>query len=64
MAGDDTGLLVITGGVTGKLEDFSCQVLEDSSKIDGGTATYTSSIASLLEVTCDTANRELKTSLG
>ena len=24
MTGDDTGLLVVTGGVTGQLEDFSC----------------------------------------
>jgi hypothetical protein len=27
MTGDDTGLLVVTGGVTGQLEDFSSQVL-------------------------------------
>ena len=37
MTGDDTGLLVVTGGVTGQLEDLSCQVLKDSSEVDGGT---------------------------
>jgi hypothetical protein len=37
MTGDDTGLLVVTGGVTGQLEDFGSQVLEDGSQVDGGT---------------------------
>ena len=34
MTGDDTGLLVVTSGVTGQLEDFSCKVLEDCGKVD------------------------------
>ena len=37
MTGDDTGLLVVTGGVTSQLEDLSCQVLKDGSEVDGGT---------------------------
>jgi hypothetical protein len=37
MTGNDTGLLVVTGGVTSQLEDFSREVLEDSSEVDGGT---------------------------
>jgi hypothetical protein len=37
MTGDDTGLLVVTGGVTGQLEDFSSQVLKDGSQVDGST---------------------------
>lgn len=37
MAGDDTGLLVVTGGVTSQLEDFSCKVFKDSSEVDGST---------------------------
>jgi hypothetical protein len=37
MTGDDTGLLVVTGGVTGQLEDFGSQVLKDGSQVDGGT---------------------------
>jgi hypothetical protein len=37
MTGDDTSLLVVTGGVTSQLEDFSRQVFENSSKVDGGT---------------------------
>ncbi len=35
MTGDDTGLLVVTSGVASQLEDFSCQVLEDSGEVDG-----------------------------
>ena len=34
---DDTGLLVVTSGVSGQLEDLSCQVLEDCGQVDGGT---------------------------
>lgn len=36
MAGDDTGLLVVTGSVTSKLEHFGSEVLQDSSEIDRG----------------------------
>lgn len=34
---DDTGLLVVTSSVTSQLEDFSSQVLENSSEVDWGT---------------------------
>lgn len=34
MTGNDTGLLVITGGVTGQLKDFRCEVFEDGSEVD------------------------------
>lgn len=34
---DDTGLLVVTSGVTSQLEDFSSQVLKDGSEVDGST---------------------------
>lgn len=37
MAGDDTGLLVVTGGVASQLENFSSEVLEDGSEVNGGT---------------------------
>jgi len=39
VAGHDTGLLVIAGSVTSKLKNFSCQVFENSSQVDGGTST-------------------------
>lgn len=37
VTGDDTGLLVVTSGVTGQLEDFGSQVLKNGSEVDGGT---------------------------
>ena len=37
MTWDDTGLLVITGGVTSQLENFGRKVLQDSCEVDGGT---------------------------
>ena len=37
MTRDDTGLLVIAGGVTGQLEDFGCEIFENGSEVDGST---------------------------
>jgi hypothetical protein len=37
MTGDDTGLLVVTGGVSSQLEDLSRQVLKNSSEVNGST---------------------------
>lgn len=64
VTGDDTGLLVVTSGVTGQLEDFSSQVLEDSGEVDGSTGTDTLSVVALPQETVDTANGEGETSLG
>lgn len=38
MSGDDTRLLVVSGGVTGQLEDLGREVLEDGGEVDGGTS--------------------------
>jgi len=35
MTGNDTGLLVVTGGVASQLEDFCCEVFEDGCEVDG-----------------------------
>jgi hypothetical protein len=64
VTGDDTGLLVVTGGVTGQLEDFGSQVLEDGSEVDGSTGTNTLSVVALAEQTVDTTNGEGQTGLG
>jgi len=37
VTGDDTGLLVVTSGVTSQLEDLGSQVLKNGSEVDGGT---------------------------
>jgi len=64
MTGDDTGLLVVTGGVSSQLEDLSSQILEDGSEIDGSTGTDTLSVVALAEEAVDTADGESETSLG
>ena len=64
VTGDDTGLLVVTGGVASKLEDFGSEVLEDSSEVDGSAGTDTLSVVALAEETVDTTNGECETSLG
>ena len=64
VAGDDTGLLVVAGSVTGKLKDLSSEVLKDGGKVHGGTGTDAGSVLALLQVAADTAHRELKTGLG
>lgn len=37
VTGDDTGLLVVTGGVASQLENLGSEVLKDSGQVDGGT---------------------------
>ena len=64
VTGDDTGLLVVTGSVTGQLEDFGSEVLEDGSEVDGSTGTDTLSVVALAEKTVDTTDGESETGLG
>jgi hypothetical protein len=63
VTGDDTGLLVVAGGVASQFEDFGGQVLEDSGQVDGRTGTDTLGVVSLTEETVDTADGERETSL-
>ena len=62
MSWDDSGLLVVTGGVTSQLEDLSSEVLEDGSQVDGSTSTDSLGVVSLAKESVNTTNRELKTS--
>jgi len=62
VAGDDAGLLVVTGSIASQLEDLSSQVLHDCSQVDWGTSTNSVSIVSLAEKTVDTSNWELESS--
>jgi hypothetical protein len=64
VTGHNSGLLVVTGGVTGQLQDLSSQVLHDSGKVHGGTTTNASSVSALLQEAAHTAHRELQTGLG
>ena len=60
---DDTGLLVVASGVTSELEDFSSEVLENGSEVDGSTGTNALGVVALAEQTVNTANGEGETSL-
>ena len=64
MTGNDTRLLVVTGGVASQFENLSSKVLKDGGQVDGGTGTDTLSVVALAEQTVDTANGEGQTSLG
>ena len=64
MTRDDTGLLVVTSGVTGQLEDFGSEVLKDGSEVHWCTSTDTLSIVALAEETVDTTDWECETGLG
>lgn len=64
VAGDDTRLLVVAGGVASQLEDLSSQVFEHSSQVHGSTGTDTLRVVALAEQTVDTADRECETGLG
>ena len=64
MTRDNPGLLVVSGGVTGQLEDLGCQVLHDSCEVDWSTSTYALSIVALAQKTVNTSNGELQTRTG
>ena len=64
VAGHDASLLIVTSGIAGELQDFGAEVLKDGSEVDGSAGTHAGGILSLAEVTANTTNRELKSSLG
>ena len=64
VAGHNSRLLVVLGGVAGKLEDLSREVLKDGGEVHGGTSTDALSVAALLHEAGNTSNGELKSSLG
>lgn len=64
VAGDDTGLLVVTSSVASQLKNFGSEVLEDSGQVDRGTGTNTLGVVTLAEQTVDTTNGECQTGLG
>jgi hypothetical protein len=64
VTGHDAALLVVTGSVTGKLEDLGAEVLEDGGEVNGGTGSHTGGVLALTEVTSYTADGELQSGLG
>ena len=64
MTGNDTSLLVVTSGVTSQLENFSSEVLENGSQVDGSTSTNTLGIVAFPQETVNTTDGESETGLG
>lgn len=62
MARNDAGLLLVTSGVTGQLQNFSSQILQNSSHIDSSTDTNAVGVLSFLQIATSSGNRELQTS--
>ena len=57
---DNSASFVVSGGVTGELEDLSGEVFEDSSEIDWGSSSNSLGVSSLSEVSGDSSDWELK----
>jgi hypothetical protein len=64
VTGHDTAFLVVTCSISGKFQNLGTKVLQDSSKVDGGTSTHTGGVLSLTQVATDTTDGELQTCLG
>ena len=62
MSWDDSGLLIVASGVTGQLENFSREVLQDGSQVDWSSGTDSLGIVSLAKESMDTTHGELKSS--
>ena len=60
VTGHNSGLLVVLGGVTGELENLSCEVFENGGKVHGGTSSNSLGVSALLEVTSDSSDGELE----
>ena len=61
---DDTGLLVVTSGVTGQLKNLGGEVLKNRSEVYGSSGTDTLSVVALPQETVDTTDRESETGLS
>ena len=64
VAGHNSGLLVVLGGVSGELENLSSEVFEDGSEVHGGTSTDALSVATCLQEAGNSADWELESSLA
>jgi hypothetical protein len=60
----DTGLFVVTGGVTGQFENLSAQILEHGRQIHGSARPHAGRVFALSEIPTDTTHGELQAGLG
>jgi len=59
---NNSGLLVVTRGVTGKFKNFGRQIFKDGSQVDRGSSSDPSSISSISKLSVNTTDWKLKTS--
>ena len=64
MAGNDTGLLVVAGSVTGQLQNFSSQIFHDGGQVHWCSGSDTFGVVSFSQQTMDTTDRELESGTG
>ena len=59
---DDSGTLVVSGGISCQLQDLSSEVLKNGSKVDWSSSSDSVGILSLFQESGDSSNWELKSS--
>jgi len=62
MAGDDPGLLVVSGSIASQFENLSSEVLHDGSQVDRGSSPDPLSVVAFSQEPMDTSDGELKSS--
>ena len=60
MSWDNSGLLVVLGGISSKFKNFSSEIFQDSCKIDWGSSTNSFSIMGMSEESSNSTDWELK----
>mgnify|MGYP000176871432 CR=1 FL=1 len=64
VAGDDTALLVVAGGVSSQLQDLSGEVLQHSRQVDRGAGTNAMCVVAFTQQSVNTTDGELEPSAG
>ncbi len=64
VTGDDSGLLVVTGGVSCQLQHLSGQVFQHGGQVHGSSGTDTLGVVAFAQKTVDATHGELKSSTG
>jgi len=64
VSGDDSGLLVILGSISGEFENFSSKIFEDCSEVNWSSSSDSLGVSSDLEESGDSSDWELKTCLS
>ena len=59
VSGDNSGLLVVLGGVSCQFEDLSSEILKDGCQVDGGSGTNSFSVVSMSEESSNSSDGEL-----